>query len=138
MQKLLALFTLILICFLMSACVYRQDKAGILLNRHPITEKNIYDYEKSFPIGSRVYYVILMPKKVESRYLYLQVIKNDNGYGRLGYDLIWTKDVRLKDEEVHYYTDYFVLNQKGFYTLKVYSKDNPRKTFAYYDFYVGN
>ena len=136
MKKLLVILLLFISCFVLTSC--KSDKAAILMNRFPITEKNIYDYEKVFPIGSRIYYVILMPKKVESRYLFIQVIKNDNDYGKLGYDLVWTRDVRLKDEEINYFTDYFVLNQKGFYTMKVYSKDNPQKTFAYYDFYVGN
>lgn len=138
MKKFFLILFVLISCFVLTSCTFQSDKAAILLNRHPITEKNIYDYEKSFPVGARIYYIILMPKKVESRYLYLQVIKNDNDYGRMGYDLIWTKDVRLKDEEIHYYTDYLVLNQKGFYTIRAYSKDNPHKTLAYYDFYVGN
>ena len=69
--------------------------------------------------------------------MYIQVIKKDNSYGRLGYKLVWTKDVRLKDEEVNYYTDYLVLNQKGFYIMKVYSKDNPQKVFTSAEFRVG-
>ena len=77
-----------------------------------------------------------MPKKVESRYLYIQVIKKDNDFGTLGYDLVWSKDIRLKDEEINYYTDYLVLNQKGYYIMKVYSKDNPQKIFAVSEFYV--
>ena len=112
-----------------------RNKAGILFNRYPITEKNIYDYSTNFYTGSRIYYVIFMPKKVESRYLYIQVIKKSD-YNRLGYDLIWTRDVRLKDEEVHYYTDYLVLNEKGHYAMKVYSKDNPRQELTTAEFAV--
>ena len=77
-----------------------------------------------------------MPKKVESRYLYIQVVKKDNDYGQFGYKLIWTRDVRLKDEEVHYFTDYLVLNEPGYYFMKVYSKDNPHKVLAASEFYV--
>ena len=62
-----------------------------------------------------------MPKKVESRYLYIQIIKKDNNYGQYGYKLQQTFNIRLKDEEVNYYTDYFVLNEKGFYIMKVFS-----------------
>ena len=132
MKKLL--FLSLLICLLFCGCI--KDKPGILFNHQPITEKNIYNHSKIFPLGSRIYYVILMPKKVESRYLYLQVVKRDNDYGRLGYDLIWTRDVRLKDEEVNYFTDYFVINQKGYYEMQVYSKDNPQKVFTSAEFYV--
>ena len=130
-------FVLIFFALMFLLCGCSTDKAGILFNRHPITAQNIYDHSKSFPVGSRIYYVVLMPKKVESRYLYIQVIKKDNDYGMLGYNLIWTKDVRLKDEEVNYFTDYLVLNQKGHYVMQVYSKDNPRQILTEAQFFVG-
>lgn len=119
---------------LLTGCT--NKKAGILFNKHPITEQTIYDYTSVLDVGKRIYYVILMPKKVESRYINIQVIKKDNDYGRLGYDLIWTKTVRLKDEEINYFTDYFVLNQKGFYIMKVYSKDKPKEVLTGAEFYV--
>jgi hypothetical protein len=117
-------------------CGCNSDKASILFNRHPITEKNVYDNSVVFPVGTRIYYLILMPKKVESRYIYVQVIKKDNEYGQFGYKLIWTKNIRLKDEEVNYYTDYVVLNEKGYYIMKVYSKDNPQKVLTSAEFRV--
>lgn len=134
MKKLVLLFSVLLTMFLTCACT--SDKASILFNKYPISEKNIYDYSKTFTVGRRIYYVILMPKKVESRYLYIQIIKKDNDYGQFGYKLYQTFNIRLKDEEVNYYTDYFVLNEKGFYIMKVYSKDNPHKVLAQADFYV--
>ena len=130
---------IIAVCFILlftTACI--NDKAGILFNKYPITKDNIYDYEKVFPAGSRIYYVILMPKKVESRYLYIQVVKKDNDYGRLGYTLYWTKNIRLKDEEVNYFTDYFVIGEEGYYIMQVYSKDKPTKKLAVSEFYVQN
>lgn len=134
MKKLVLLFSILLTMFLTCACT--NDKASILFNKYPISEKNIYDYSKTFTVGRRIYYIVLMPKKVESRYLYIQIIKKDNDYGQFGYKLHQTFNIRLKDEEVNYYTDYFVLNEKGFYIMKVYSKDNPHKVLAQADFYV--
>ena len=135
-NRIIFAFSVLLIClFFITGCT-SADKASILFNRHPISEKNIYDYSTIFPINTRIYYVVLIPQKVESRYIYIQVIKKDNDYGRLGYNLIWTRDVRLKDEEVNYYTDYLVLNEKGYYIMKVYSKDNPQKVLASAEFYV--
>lgn len=121
--------------FMTSAC---SDKAGILFNNNPITEENVLDNSVKFMTGQRIYYLILVPKKVRSRYLYIQVVKKDNDYGRLGYDLYWSRNVRLKDEEVNYFTDYVVINQKGFYIMQVYSKDNPTKRLAAAEFYVQN
>ena len=135
MKKIVLLLSILLTMFLASGCT--NDKAAILFNKYPITEKNIYDYSKSFLVGRQIYYVVLMPKKVESRYLYIQIIKKDNDYGQFAYKLQQTYNVRLKDEEVNYYTDYFVLNEKGYYFMKIYSKDNPQKVLAQADFYVG-
>ena len=133
MKKLLTFLALIA----RLSCGCSQDKAGILFNRYPITEQTIYNHTKTFPVGARIYYVVLMPKKVESRYLFIQVVQKDNDYGMMGYNLIWTKDVRLKDEEVNYFTDYLVLTRKGHYVMQVYSKDNPHKVLAESQFFVG-
>ena len=132
-MKKLILFCLLLLT-LTTACT--RDKAAILFNKNPITKDNVYDHSKVFPLNSRIYYLILIPKKVESRYLFIQVIKKDNDYGRLGYNLVWSRDVRLKYEEERFYYDYLVLNEKGFYIMKVYSKDNPQKVLTTAEFYV--
>ncbi len=132
-MKKLILFCILLLT-LTTACT--RDKAAILFNKNPITKDNVYDHSKVFPLNSRIYYLILIPKKVESRYLFIQVIKKDNDYGRLGYNLVWSRDVRLKDEEERFYYDYLVLNEKGFYIMKVYSKDNPQKVLTTAEFYV--
>lgn len=133
MKKLILFLTILL---LLTAPAHAKDKPAILFNKNPITKDTIYNCEKNFNTGRRIYYVILMPKKVESRYLYIQVIKKDNDYGELGYNLIWTRDIRLKDEEINSFTDYFVINEKGLYLMKVFSKDNPRRTYAASEFYV--
>ena len=127
MKKLILFCLLLLLLTLTTACT--RDKAAILFNKNPITKDNV-------PLNSRIYYLILIPKKVESRYLFIQVIKKDNDYGRLGYNLVWSRDVRLKDEEERFYYDYLVLNEKGFYIMKVYSKDNPQKVLTTAEFYV--
>ena len=134
MKKLILFCLLLLLLTLTTACT--RDKAAILFNKNPITKDNVYDHSKVFPLNSRIYYLILIPKKVESRYLFIQVIKKDNDYGRLGYNLVWSRDVRLKDEEERFYYDYLVLNEKGFYIMKVYSKDNPQKVLTTAEFYV--
>ena len=134
MNKLICILMLII---MVTAGCTKPDKPAILFNRHPISEQNVYDYSVIFPVGARIYYLVLVPKKIQSRYIYIQVIKKDNSYGRLGYNLVWTKDVRLKDEEVNYFTDYLVLNEKGFYIMKIYSKDNPHKVLTSAEFRVG-
>ena len=75
-----------------------SDKPGILFNKNPITKENVLDYSSVFKPNVRIYYLILMPKRNHSRYLYVQLIKKDNKEMRLGYKLYWTKTIRLKDE----------------------------------------
>ena len=128
------IIVLLLLIFLLTGCT--SKKAGILFNKYPINEKTIYNSTSVLDVEKRIYYIIVLPKKVESRYIDIQVIKKDNDYARLGYDLIWTKTVRLKDEEIKYFTDYFVLHSKGYYMMKVYSKDKPTKMLTGAEFYV--
>lgn len=94
------------------------------------------DYSSIFQRGTRVYYLIIMPEVQHSRYLNIQIIKKDNDVGYLGYKLFMTNTVRLKDEEEKYYTDYFVINEKGAYIMKVYSKDNPRTPLTQAEFFI--
>ena len=47
-----------------------------------------------------------------------------------------TRTIKLRDEEQKYYTDYFVINERGAYIMKVYSRDNPQKVLTQAEFYV--
>ena len=127
------LLSLSLFIFLgLTACT---PKASILFNRHPITKNNVMDYSSVFQKGTRIYYLILMPKKQYSRYLNIQIIKKGSAE-YLGYSLYMTRSVRLKDEEEKYFTDYIVINESGNYIMKVYSKDKPTVPLTQAEFYV--
>jgi hypothetical protein len=95
------------------------------------------DNSFTFKPGQRVYYLILLPKTVHSRFLFIQVIKKGSA-DRLGYELYWADTVRLMDEQVYYYTDYIVLNERGTYVMRVYSKDNPTKVLTTAQFFVSD
>lgn len=135
MKKLILLFAfLLLITFSTTAC--DTDKAAILFNRDPITEETVLNNSTVFEKGERIYYLILMPKTVHSRYIYVQIVKKDNEYAQFGYKLYWANTFRLKDEQQNYYDDYVVLNEKGAYIMNVYSKDDPQKALARAQFFV--
>ena len=90
-----------------------------------------------FAPGERINYLITLPKPVESKFLRIQIVKvGGDKDERLGYDLVWGKKVKLRDENVHYYTDYVVLTGKGTYIMKVYSRDNPSKILTSGQFFV--
>jgi len=132
MKKFLLIFLSFLIIASTSACT---KNPGILFYSRPITKENVLDYASVFKPGCRIYYLVFMPEVQHSRYIEIQIIKKgDAEY--LGYNLLMTRSVRLKDEEEKYYTDYMVLNEKGAYIMKVYSKDNPTKVMSQAEFYV--
>ncbi len=120
---------------LMTACSWQTDKPAILFNHQPITEQNVTDYSNTFQRGARIYYLVLMPKTQNSRILILDVYKVGDG-GQFGYSQYLSRTIRLKDEEVRYYTDYIVLNSKGTYIMEVKSYDNPQKTLTQGRFFV--
>lgn len=116
-----------------SAC--SEEKPGILFNRYPITEETVMGYETIFPVGTRIYYLVLMPEKIHSRYAYLQIIKK-GGAGRFGYKIYYGKTIRLKNEQIYYYDDYIVINEPGNYVMQIFSKDNPQKVLTMGEFLV--
>lgn len=133
MKKIFLVISILFFAFAVSGCDF--DKAAILFNRQPITKETVMNYSTVFTPGERIYYLILMPKTVESRYIYVQVIKKGE-YDRYGYSLYRADTYKLKDEQMHYYDDYMVLNEKGSYIMKVYSKDSPQKVLTQAQFYV--
>lgn len=136
MKNFILILTAIVILFTTTAC--NTDKPSILFNKNPITKENVMDYSTVFKPNVRIYYLVLIPKKIHSRYMYIQIIKKDNSYERLGYKLYWANTVRLKDEQVYYYNDYIVINEPGAYIMKVYSKDNPQQPLTMAQFFVRN
>lgn len=120
-------------------CACDKEESKILFNKHPFTSETITSTENVFKPGDRIYYLITLPQPVETKKLLIQVVKvGGDKDERLGYDLVWAKRVRLKDEQIYYFTDYVVFNQKGTYLMKVYSKDNPTKILTTSQFYVKN
>lgn len=139
MKKILLIIVTIFITFLTCAC--DKEKSVILFNKHRFTQDTIISPSNTnvFQVNERIYYLITLPKQVESKMLLIQIFKLDGDKDeRLGYDLIWGKRVKLRDEQKHYFTDYIVLSGKGNYVMKVYSRDNPTKILTSGHFYVKN
>ena len=85
MKRLLTVFVILFVMVFTSAC--SDEKPGILFNKYPITEDTVMGYQQVFERGTRIYYLVVMPEKIHSRYVYLQIIKKDNDYGRMGYKI---------------------------------------------------
>lgn len=130
---------MIIICVF--ACACDNEKSVILFNKLPITSETISSKSNTniFKPDERIYYLVTLPKPVEKKLLLIQIFKLGGDIDeRLGYELVWGKRVKLKDEQLYYYTDYVVLNKSGNYVMKVYSQDNPTQILTTANFYVKN
>lgn len=134
MKKIILCFLMLFVMTVFSAC--SSDKAAILFNREKITAQNVMNYSSVFSPNQRIYYLILIPKKIKTRTIEIHVIKKDNDYMRLGYNLYWSYSAYLKDDQMYYYDDYVVISEPGAYVMRIYSKDNPTKTLCMSQFFV--
>ena len=134
MKKIILCFLMLFVMTVFSAC--SSDKAAILFNREKITAQNVMNYSSVFSPNQRIYYLILIPKKIKTRTIEIHVIKKDNDYMRLGYNLYWSYSAYLKDDQMYYYDDYVVISEPGAYVMRVYSKDNPTKTLCMSQLFV--
>ena len=137
MKKLFLFIVTIFLAILTFAC--DNEQSVILFNKHRFTPETINSSSNTnvFQVGERINYLITLPKPVESKFLRIQIVKvGGDKDERLGYELVWGKKVKLRDEQVHYYTDYIVLNGKGAYIMKVYSRDNPTKILTSGQFFI--
>ncbi len=132
---------LLTLFFVVFTCACDNEQALILFNKYKFTPDTINSPSNTniFKPNERIYYLVTLPKQVESKFLLIQIVKvGGDKDERLGYDLVWGKKVKLREEQVHYYTDYVVLSGTGAYIMKIYSRDNPTKILTTGHFYVRN
>ena len=132
MRKFLLL--LVLSLFLFSGCVY--DRGIILFNSEPITKENALTDEINFQVGQRVYYLFIAPKRMENKYIRVQVFKMVDNAPWGGNEVVRTKDFRLMKDQRYYYMDYFTFHQAGKYVLQVFSTDDLQHPLAVDFFFV--
>ena len=133
MKKFLSVLAILFLTSLLSGC---DSKEGhIIFNKTPITKNTISESTNVFRPGDRIFYLITTPKEIKSKYILIQVVKMGKEE-RLGYELVWGKQVKMRDEQIYYYTDYIVLNETGAYTMRAIARDNPTKVFATNNFYI--
>ena len=139
MRNFLKFLTVVILTIFTCGC---SDKSVVLFNKHPFTSETINDSVSNtnvFKSGERIYYLVTLPKPVETKLLLIQIYKiGGDKDERYGYDLVWGKRVKLRDEQKYYFTDYVVLNKEGAYVIKVYSRDNPTQILTTGNFYIKN
>jgi len=131
------ILTAVILFVTLISCACDNGKSYILFNKYPFTKDTMTSTVNIFKPGERIYYLVTTPKKVETKRLLIQIYKMGE-QERLGYEIVWGKQVKVRDEQVYYYTDYVVLNSTGAYQMNVYSKDNPTKILSTSQFYIRN
>jgi hypothetical protein len=126
---------LIALAFVMIFTTACEKKAYILFNKYPFSEETMSATTNVFKPGERIYYLVTTPKTVKTKRLLLQVMKMGK-HERLGYEIVWGKQVKVRDEQVFYYTDYFVFQEAGAYEMRAYSRDEPTKLLTANYFYI--
>lgn len=130
----LILCIFILMCLTLSSCTYQRGL--ILFNQQPITRENALADQKNFNQGTRIYYLFIAPKKMDSEFIRVQVFKMTDSAPWGGNEVVRTKDYRLMRDERYYHTNYFVLHEKGRYVMQVFSHNDFQHPLALNDFYV--
>ena len=132
MKKLVLLFILSIFLF----CGCKSDRGIILFNSQPITRENALHDSKTFASGQRVYYLFIAPKRMDNKYIRVQIFKMTDKAPWGGNEVVRTKDFRLMKDERYYHSDYFTLYEKGRYVMQVFSTEDFQHPLSIGDFYV--
>ncbi len=135
MKKFILTVVIILISVFSSAC--DNEESRVFFNTRPFDTNTITSNTTTFKPNQRIYYLITLPQPVKTQRLLIQIVKMGSN-DKFGYDLVWGKQVKIRDEQIYYFTDYIVLSETGGYVIKVYSKDNPTKLLTSEEFFVKN
>ena len=120
--------------FFLSACKY--ERGIILFNTQLITKETVLHNSKVFPVGQKIYYLFIAPRKMDNDYIRVQIFKMTDKAPWGGNEVRRTKDFRLMKDERYYHSDYFVLHEKGRYVMQVFSIDDLQNPLSIGDFYV--
>ena len=132
MRKIILLAALSLILF----CGFVYDRGIILFNTQPITRENALSDEKIFEEDKKIYYLFIAPKKMQNKYIRVQIFKMTDLAPLGGAEIVRTKDFRLMKDERYYHSDYFTLYTKGKYVMQVFSIDDLQHPLSIGDFYI--
>lgn len=120
---------------MLSGC--NKEKALIFYRSKPIVwgEFTVNDAELHFNREKRIYFILYNPKPFTTNILRLQILKIERKYQSQSIKIIYGKDIGINPSKP-YVTDYFVLQQSGYYRLRIFSPDKYYVPLAEADFHV--
>lgn len=131
--KYFVLFTCVL--FLFTAC--GKTKTIILFNKDPITRANFLDNATQFTKGTRIYYLFITQKPINTEFIRVRIFKReDKGEMTVSSKICYSNDFRLSKDQVYYYNDYIVMNETGSYQMAIYLLNSLKYPIAVSEFKV--
>lgn len=129
------IFTLLL-CLSVFTSGYKKNAPIILFNSQPITSETLLNNSKEFEAGKRIYYIFITEKPFKGDFVRVQLLKKEEKTAIGGYKIISANDYRIQQDQVYYYDDYFVINERGCYVVQIFSLDKLDKPLARDYFFV--
>lgn len=128
----------VVICLILLFCsgCEQKEKANIIFNSEPITKETVMHPSREFAEGQKIYYLFFTPKKLETKFIRVQVFKVSDTVNRGGYTIYWTNDYRVMKQNMYYFYNNFTIHQKGRYVMQIFSINNLGKPLAYNEFWV--
>lgn len=114
-KKFLKLILIVLASFTLCACDESQ-KPFIVFSSAPITQTT--RMQQVFRSGERVYYAAINPKGFKDSVIKVNIFKKDDTSEFWGYSYYSNREHKLTNQ--NYYTDYFIINQKGLYVMQIF------------------
>lgn len=115
---------------------FRKHKALLLFNSQPITNQTINNAGRHFPVGEKVYFILLNDEGFTDDYIRVQIVKKEEKTYHWGYKVHWAKDYKI-DSSAKYFQSYFVLDQPGYYFMQIFSFDDFDLPIIRNDFWIG-
>lgn len=133
-QKVLLLFLALSCLFLFSAC--NKNAPIILFNKEPITRETLLNNSTQFVKGKRFYYIFITQKPLKVNSIRVRIYKRDEKANMCLSKMAYSNDFRLAQDNIYYYSDYFVMNEVGYYCMMVFAADNLKQPLAIADFQI--
>lgn len=114
----------------------KKNDTVILFNHSPITRENYLQNDFYFKKGERIYYLFMTQKELDTTMVKIKVLKREEKASYAISKLVYANDYKLFKDQVYYYTNYFVLHDKGCYCVEIYAKNKLNKPLVRGDFKV--
>lgn len=133
----LLVFSTLFIAVLTGGC--NKNQPLLFFNAQPITRQTINSPGRNFAIGQPIHYILVVPKgfkkSYKSEYIRAQIVKKDDKTPQWGYKIYQSRDFHI-DNSFDYFINYFVIPEKGYYFMQIFSFDDFDTPIARNDFWV--